>query len=553
MDKKILLGAEDFGKLIREGGYYVDKTEFLYDLLEKAQNQVTLFTRPRRFGKSLTLSMMENFFDVRRDSKDVFEGLDISSNHPEFCKIWMNQYPVLLLSLKDVEGLTFAGAFAKLKMLLADICKKYEFLQDIEGQNTADLDVFTRLMFQTATDTEVAGSLKMFMRMMHAAYGKPVILLIDEYDVALAKAHANGYYRQMLDVIRSLLSISLKTNEYLQFAVVTGCLRIPKESIFTGVNNFASYSVLDSRFSEYFGFTQTEVEALLTAFDVADKIGITREWYDGYLFGDSEIYCPWDVLYYVSDLIMKPNAQPKPYWENTSGNDAIKAFFSMENVDISEQFETLLNGGTIVENVTNSLTYEEAYESVGNLWSILLMTGYVTKAQRGDQSGTIELRIPNREIAAIFQKSVVDHFNRTVDQGSIRDLMQALWNGEEEKASDILSDLLWNTISFMDYHEDYYHAFIAGIFVGRGGYAVQSNKERGLGRPDIDLRDKKNRRAMILEAKKAESKDRMDYWCDKAIQQIIDQEYAKNMDGYRTVRCYGISFYEKTAKVKLLK
>ena len=553
MDRIILLGAEDFGKLIREGGYYVDKTEFLYDLLEKSQNQVTLFTRPCRFGKSLTLSMMENFFDIRRDSKDVFEGLHISTEHPEFCKAWMNQYPVLPLSLKDVEGLTFDSAVRMLETVLSDLCKKYSFLLDDDNMDPDDCSVFKKLKSETADLEEIKKSLKVIMRMMHAAYGKPVILLIDEYDVPLAKAHTNGYYRRMLDVIRSLLSISLKTNEYLQFAVVTGCLRIPKESIFTGVNNFASYSVLDSRFSEYFGFNQTEVEALLTAFGLSDKIGITREWYDGYLFGDSEIYCPWDVLYYVSDLIVKPNIQPKPYWENTSGNDAIKAFFSMENVDVSEQFETLLNGGTIVENVTNSLTYEEAYESVSNLWSILLMTGYVTKARRGDQSGTIELRIPNREIAAIFQKSVVDHFNRTVDQGSIHDLMQALWNGEEEKASGILSDLLWNTISFMDYHEDYYHAFITGIFVGRGGYAVQSNKERGLGRPDIDLRDKKNRRAMILEAKKAESKERMDYWCDKALRQIIDQEYSKNMDGYRTVRCYGISFYEKTAKVKLLK
>lgn len=437
--------------------------------------------------------------------------------------------------------------------------------------NPADAESFHRLMFQTASEAEVHSSLKTIMRMMHAVYGKPVILLIDEYDVPLAKAKTNGCYHQMLDVVRGIMSTSLRTNDYLKFAVVTGCLRIPKESIFTGVNNFASYSVLDEDFSEYFGFTQGEVEELLKYYDREDKTAVTRAWYDGYLFGDSEIYCPWDAMSYVSALRRRKNARPQPYWENTSGNDAVKAFFDMDNDDIIDKFETLLNGGTIIQNVTNALTYDEVYKSQNNLWSVLLMTGYVTalhqneagKMEKGSglqQSGgggdegarAVELRIPNREIAKIFQRAVVEHFNQTVDQSRIRDLMQALWNGKEEKASELLSDLLWETISYMDYHEDYYHAFVAGIFTGRG-YVPKSNKERGLGRPDVALHDRKNRRAMIIEFKKSDSKTRMDYWCEDAIKQIVENEYAKNMDGYNKVLCYGISFFEKSARVKLMR
>ncbi|MBR1853055.1 MAG: AAA family ATPase [Lachnospiraceae bacterium] len=547
--------------MIRSNGYYIDKTELLYELVEETSNEVTLFTRPRRFGKTLTMSMMENFFSILKpQSSDLFADLNISQ-HEAFCHEWMNQYPTLFISLKDVEGLTFDSAYGMLVAEISKLCIKVNFLEDEETVDTADAEIFHRLKFKEASAEDIKNSLQIIMRMMYAVYGKPTILLIDEYDVPLAKAHANGYYREMLEVIRGLMSTSFKTNNYLKFAVVTGCLRIPKESIFTEVNNFASYSVLEEEFSQYFGFTQNEIEELLQYYDREDKIETIRKWYDGYVFGSTEIYCPWDAMSYVSELRKRPDAKPKLYWVNTSGNDAIKGFFELENTDITDKLEALLNGETITENVTNALTYEEAYNSEDNLWSILLMTGYVTAVSQencNDFADTedegfrgAELRIPNREISKVFQKAVVDHFNRTADIGQIQDLMQALWNEDEDKATEILSDLLWNTISYMDYHEDYYHAFVAGIFVGRGKYAVRSNRERGLGRPDIDLRDKKNRRAMIIEAQKAESMSRMDYWCDEAIKQIVDNEYAENMNGYNKVLCYGISFFEKSAKVKL--
>ena len=560
MNKKILLGTELFDEFISGNGYYVDKTELIYELVEETANKVTLFTRPRRFGKTLTMSMMECFFSIQKgDSRALFEGKNIM-RHSDFCNTWMNKYPTLFLSLKDVNGLSFESAFKMLRTAISNLCTKNIFLENHEKVIPADKEKFRKLLYEEATLEEIKNALTVIMRMMMSVYGKPVILLIDEYDVPLDKAQANGYYQEMLDVIRGMLSTSLKTNEFLKFAVITGCLRIPKESIFTGVNNFAAYSVLDEEFSSYFGFTQEEITDLLKYYHLEDKVDVVKDWYDGYLFGNTEIYCPWDAMSYVSALKMRKKAKPKAYWENTSGNDAFKAFFELASDSINEQFEALLNGKTITENVTNALTYEEAYKSEENLWSILLMTGYVTVANQedledqDDEDGSvgIELRIPNREIVQIFQKAVVEHFKQSVDQNRVSELMNSLWDGDEEKASEILSDLLFETISYWDYHEDYYHAFLAGIFAGRG-YVPKSNKERGLGRPDVSLKDYKNRRAMIIETKKSDSKDKLDYWCDIGIQQIVDKEYAKNLKDYKQVLCYGIAFFEKTAKVKMLK
>ena len=551
MTKKIAVGGEDFITLRKADSYYVDKTELLYELVEKTNNSVTLFTRPRRFGKTLTMSMMESFFSIfKKDSREVFNGLDVM-NHPKFCDEYMNQYPVLFVSFKDVEGLSFESAFKMLRAMIADTCKKFEGLPKNAEVNPADVERFDKLQYETAGKEEIKNALKTLMRMMNAVYNKPVILLIDEYDVPLAKAHSNNYYREMLDLIRGIMSTSLKTNEYLKFAVVTGCLRIPKESIFTGVNNFASYSVISSKFAKYFGFTNDEVLKMLESFYLTDKADIIKLWYDGYKFGNLDVYCPWDVVSYVSDLLYDKSIEPSNYWENTSGNSAIKAFFDMPDIDVSDKFEALLNGETISETVTNSLTYDQVYSSERNLWSLLLMTGYLTVNHRVDNDKhPVELRIPNREIANIFQTTVVDHFNQTVDKTEINGLMNALWNGDTNTASEIISDLLWHTISYMDYHEDYYHAFLCGLFVGRGGYMVYSNKERGLGRPDIDLRDKKNRRVIIIEAKKSEREEDMPSDCEKAIKQIIDNQYAAKLDGYRQILHYGIAFYKKSALVK---
>ena len=447
MAVSILVGGENFDELRNSGCYYVDKTELLYELRQDLKNKVTLFTRPRRFGKTLT------------------------------------------------------------------------------------------------------------MRMMYSHFGRPVILLIDEYDVPLAKANeekeaGERYYGQMLDVIRGIMSTALKSNDYLEFAVVTGCLRIAKESIFTGVNNFASYSVLDERFSRYFGFTQHEVDTMLKDAELEEKSDTFKEWYDGYIFGSDALYCPWDVVNYVSALLYRKTSKPKNYWKNTSGNAIIRAFAERKEFQVKRKFETLMNGGHIVQTISDELTYDSLYETEDNFWSVLLMTGYLTKADPDEEGETVAVKIPNKEIASIFQDAVIRLFSDQVDAEKQRLMMDALWAGDEAAASKAISDFLWQTISYNDYHEDYYHAFLAGIFVGRG-YEVESNKERGLGRPDILLTDDANRRALIIEAKKSDSKVQMEDDCKKALQQIVDQDYAKGLDAYQVI-CYGISFYQKSALVKEL-
>lgn len=551
MQKKMIVGDERFDVLRNSSGYYIDKTELIYSLVEQSGNTVTLFTRPRRFGKTLTMTMMESFFDIRRsDGSDLFDGLKIML-HPDFCERWMNQYPVIFLSLKDAEGLSFDAALSKLRVIIADLCKKHDYLADCPKVNPFDKELFLRLQQGSVTPEELQSALKLIMRMMTAVHGKPAILLIDEYDVPLAKASERGYYAQMLDLIRGIMSVSLKTNEYLKFAVITGCLRIAKESIFTGVNNFSTYSVLDERYADCFGFTPSEVDQLLAEFQLENKADTIRQWYDGYRFGNADIYCPWDVVSYVSDLLYSENANPKNYWKNTSGNGVIRSFFERAEFEVSDKFETLLNGGFIRETVEADLTYDRLYASESSLWSVLLMTGYLTTVPDPENSDSMTLQIPNREIASIFQDTVVDHFAKSVDQSRLSALMDSLWNGDADTASKIMSDLLWETISYMDYHEDYYHAFLAGLFVGRG-YEVSSNKERGLGRPDIVLRDKRNRRAIVLEAKKADSPDLMEAACQEGLTQIVERQYAKHLSGYEAVRCYAVAFYRKTALVKQL-
>lgn len=555
MTFKVGVGKSDFEALRKSNNYYVDKTDIMYELVEETDNQVTLFTRPRRFGKTLMMSMMSNFFSIRRESKGIFEGLKITE-HKEFCEKWMNQYPVLFISFKDAEADEFDVAYDKLKNIIADVCKLIPDLAEESAVNRADVQIFERLMFNTASDAEVQGSLKTVMRMMHAVYGKKVILLIDEYDVPLAKASEKGtktnkYYSSMLDAVKGIMSTALKDNEYLEFAVITGCLRIAKESIFTGTNNFASYSVLDRDFSEYFGFSENEVEEILIAADRKDKADIIKEWYDGYVFGDSFVYCPWDVINYMSALKKRKDAKPKNYWKNTSHNGILLTFVERTDFDVTEKFETLLNGGIITQSMSDELTYDTLHESEENLWSVLLMTGYITKADPDEEGETVSLRIPNREIASIFEDTVVVYFKNTADTSELNNLINALWKSDEAKAARLISDLLWYTISYNDYHEDYYHAFLVGIFVGRG-YSVESNKEKGLGRPDILLKDKRNRRAIIIEAKKSKRESDMDKDCDEAIKQIITEKYAEGLYGYTQISCYGISFFQKQAKVKKL-
>lgn len=552
MTFKVGVGKSDFEDLRKSNNYYVDKTDIMYELVEETGNQVTLFIRPRRFGKTLMMSMLSNFFSIRKESKDIFKGLKITE-HEVFCEKWMNQYPVLFISFKDADGEEFGVAYDKLKNSIADVCKLLPDFAEESAVNRTDVQIFERLMFNTASDAEVQGSLKTIMRMMHAVYGKKVILLIDEYDVPLAKASekgtANRFYLSMLDVIKGIMSTALKDNEFLEFAVITGCLRIAKESIFTGTNNFASYSVLDEDFSEYFGFSEDEVGEMLTAADRKDKTDVIKEWYDGYVFGNSYVYCPWDVINYMSALKKRKDAKPKNYWKFTSHNGILLTFVERTDFDVTEKFETLLNGGTITQSISDELTYDTLHTSEDNLWSVLLMTGYITKADPGEDGETVSLKIPNREIASIFEDTVIAYFKSTADTMELNNFINALWESDEAKATRLISDLLWYTISYNDYHEDYYHAFLAGIFVGRG-YNVESNKEKGLGRPDILLKDKRNRRAIIIEAKKSKKESDMDKDCDEAVNQIIMGKYAEGLYGYTKILCYGISFFQKQAKVK---
>ena len=550
----VSVGEADFAALRRENAYYVDKTEIIYELVQDTKNKVTLFTRPRRFGKTLMMSMMENFFSVRKSSRDLFDGLAVSS-HTDFYENWLNQYPVIFISFKDAEADTFDVAYAKLMNTIADVCKGMSDLPLSGKADEDDAEIFARLKAQKGTMSDVQSSLKTLMRMMHAVYGRKVILLMDEYDVPLAKASEkstpeNHYYSKMLEVIRGILSAALKDNELLQFSVITGCLRIAKESIFTGTNNFASCSVLDEDFSGYFGFSEEEVAAILAAAGREEKADVMKEWYNGYIFGNSCVYCPWDVVNYASALKKRRTAKPGNYWKNTSHNGVLRTFIKRTDFDVSDKFETLLNGGTVVGTISDELTYDTLHSSENNLWSVLLMTGYVTKADASEEGETVSLKIPNREVSLIFEETVNGCFSETVSSDTVKDLIRSLWEKDESRASRQLTELLWDTISYNDYHEDYYHAFLTGIFVGRG-YSVDSNKEKGLGRPDILLKDRKKKRAIIIEAKKTEKESGLDRACAEAISQIASQKYAEGLKGYEQVLCYGIAFFQKQAKIKL--
>ena len=558
MSFRVDTGEADFAELRQSGSYYVDKTEFIYELVNDVNNKVTLITRPRRFGKTLMMSMLENFFNIEKDSKHIFEGLAITK-YKEFCKEWMNQYPVISISFKGIAGTDFDKAYGVLRSRIAEICKKIAYVINANTDviDKDDLDVFCKLKSNSAEDWDIKDSLKTLMRILNTIYGKKVILLIDEYDVPLAKASEkntaeNEYYSRMLDVMQGIMSSALKDNEYLKFAVVTGCLRVAKESIFTGTNNFVTYSILDKRFSSFFGFSEDEIEKMLEVADRKEVAPVIKEWYDGYIFGNSYVYCPWDVMNYLSALKDDRTAKPKNYWKNTSHNGILLTFVKQRDFDVTDEFETLMNGGTISRTITEELTYDQLCLSEDNLWSILLMTGYVTKADTNSSRNIVSLKIPNKEILSLFEDTVIQYFEESVDTEKINELINALWDGNESQATEILSGLLMKTVSYNDYRENYYHAFLVGVFVGREYYAV-SNKELGLGRPDIILEDSDNERAIIIEVKRSEKESDMDKDADKAIKQIIDEKYAEGIKNCNHILCYGISFFQKQAKVKVMK
>ena len=549
----IPVGVSDFAEIRQNGYYYVDKSGLISALLQTAATKVTLITRPRRFGKTLGMSMLESFFDIRKDNKALFEELEIAKRH-ELCMEWMNQWPTVFVSFRQVDGLNFNSAYDMLTLVISELYKKHLYLLDSDKLDSFDKEIVKQLIQGTASAKDMKGSLMLLTRLMYQQYGKPVILLIDEYDVPVAKANRNGYYEEMLDVMKGLMQ-ALKDNQALCFAVITGCLKIAKESIFTGTNNFISDTITDSRLNEYFGFVQSEVDQILKDADVLDKAESIREWYDGYHFGDFDVYCPWDVMNYLLELQRNPKAKPVSYWKNTSDNAVIRSFIDYAGSNITGKLETLLAGGTIVQRVDENLTYDYLHSSEENLWSMLYLTGYLTKAREEDYNGkladgTVALMIPNAEIKEIFETTVVKWFDDSTKKCDRSTLFHAVWNGDSENLTKEMNVLLRRTISYHDYKEDFYHAFLAGIFTG-AGYMVDSNKEHGEGRSDVVVYDPINSRVAVFEAKYTKSLDKLESECDAALQQIDDRMYAKEYeDDYDQILCYGISFFKKRCMVK---
>lgn len=547
------LGVDSFKKLRQENCYYVDKTGFIKELVSQ-KFEVNLITRPRRFGKSLLMSMLEDFFDISRDSTADFEGLEVLAQL-DICAEWMNQWPVVSLTMKSVEGLDFDSAYGMLKVLIAGLFKKYAFLETSACVDADDRTIFKALKSQKSNMENLKDSLHILTRMMNAYYGKPVILLIDEYDVPLAKASEAGYYDRMLDIIRAMFNNALKSNDFLKFAVVTGCLKIAKESIFTGTNNFVSDTIAGDRFDEYIGFTEADVEKVLKDSGFLDHGKEIRLWYDGYRFGAVDVYCPWDVLNHVAALQVNPSRQPQNYWGSTSHNGIIYRFISREDLDVNNKFEVLVSGGILKEKITEDLTYDTLKSSETNLWSLLYLTGYLTQARWPEdgsvpEQGAVALRIPNEEVKSIFKTAIVEWFNESVKTVDRSGLFSAIWAGDTEKASELISDVLFTTISYHDYQENFYHAFVAGLFSG-AGYIVESNYERGTGRPDVVVMDKRNRRVLVIEAKHAASEETLSAECDAAVRQIHKRKYVQGIDkGYRSVIGYGIAFFEKECMMK---
>ena len=549
----IPVGISNFEKIRNNGFYYVDKTGLIEELL-KTEAEVTLITRPRRFGKTLGMSMLESFFDIRKNSRKLFEGLEIA-RQSELCSKWMNQYPTVSVSFRQVDGLNFTSAYDMLTMVFADLYNKHLYLLEDSHVTEFQKKTFTNIAHGCGSEKEVKSSLVLLTTMMQQHYGKAVVLLIDEYDVPVAKANAHGYYNEMLDVMKGLLQ-ALKDNQALCFAVVTGCLKIAKESIFTGTNNFVSDTITDSRLNEYFGFVQSEVDQILAEAETEDQAENIRKWYDGYHFGDFDVYCPWDVMNYLLELQHNPQAKPVSYWKNTSDNAIIRSFIDHSGSSITKKLENLMAGETIVQRVDENLTYDYLHSSEDNLWSMLYLTGYLTKA-RNEQTdevlpdGAIALMIPNEEIRDIFETTVIQWFDDSTRKWNRTLLFDAVWNGDSVNLTKEMNILLRRTISYHGYKEDFYHAFLAGIFTG-AGYMVDSNKEHGEGRSDVVVYDPVNGRVAIFEAKYTKNQEKLESTCNTALQQIDERLYAKEYeDDYDQILCYGISFFKKRCLVKI--
>ena len=555
--KKLPIGIENFEKLRQEDFYYIDKTRLIEQLLTR-WGEVNLFTRPRRFGKSLNMSMLQSFFEIGKD-KTLFDGLRISDNQ-ELCEKYQGKFPVVSVSLKGINGATYEEARRFLIKTINEEARRLSVLSDSTELDETDHELLTQLKKKEMTNDSLVYSIRELTELLEKHYGRKVIVLIDEYDVPLAKANENGYYDEMVLLIRNLFENALKTNSSLKFAVLTGCLRIAKESIFTGLNNFKVYSITDKSFDETFGFTDAEVRELLRYYGQEKYYETVKEWYDGYRFGNVDVYCPWDVINFCSDHLADPGLEPKNYWANTSGNSVISHF--IDSVGKPQkltrmELEQLVNGGIVQKEINSELTYKELYSSIDNLWSTLFMTGYLT--QRGEPSGNrYNLVIPNREIRNIITNHILKMFKENVkdDGKTVSDLCDALLNQNPEKVELIFTEYMKKTISIRDTFaqkptkENFYHGLLLGILGFKENWSVMSNRESGDGFGDILIRIEDEDVGIVIEVKYADDGN-LQGECEKALQQIIDIRYTEvlEQEGIHTIIKYGIACYRKKCKV----
>lgn len=557
---KLPVGIENFEKIRREGFYYIDKTLLIRQLLEH-WGEVNLFTRPRRFGKTLNMSMLKYFFEVGTD-ETLFDGLDISKDK-KLCEEYQGRYPVIFLSLKGVDGLSFQKAVYHLKEQIGREAERFSFLSDSEHLAENEKRSYNALIKlqdgkYTMDEELLESSLKILSQLLHKHYGKKTIILIDEYDVPLDKAFGRGYYKEMVALLRSLFGNALKTNDSLQFAVLTGCLRVSKESIFTGLNNFKVLSITDARFDEQFGFTEEEVVEILNAYQLKEHLAEMKRWYDGYRFGDTDIYCPWDVINHVDRLLWEPDTEPQAYWINSSGNDLVKRFIDKADRTTRDELEQLVAGGMIDKRVRLELTYDEIDNSIDNLWSVLFTTGYLTQAGKPER-GVYRLRIPNEEIREVFKSQIQEWFKRRIlkDTDGLKAFWHAFENGDADGIERYLTKTLSKTISVLDpkgpevEKEKFYHAFLSGMLAGNGEWGVFSNKEAGEGFADLLVETDDPNAGIVIELKSVNRLTELEGACQKAMAQIHDRGYEAYFrnEGRDNIRAYGIAFYKKRCRV----
>ena len=562
MRKKLPIGIENFGEFSTEGFYYVDKTPFIKELLQN-WGKVNLFTRPRRFGKSLNMSMLKNFFEIG-NIPELFAGLKIMEEK-ELCEKYMGKFPVISISLKSVDGLKYEAAVAALRRVIGNEACRFDFLAESERLGQNDKGLYSGLTDVKdgkflMTDDLLTDSLQTLSQLLEKHYGQKVILLLDEYDVPLDKAFQGGYYDEMVILIRNLLGNALKTNDSLYFAVLTGCLRISKESIFTGLNNLKVHTISDVRYDEYFGFTNADVDQLLEFYGLSSYKNMIRDWYDGYRFGDTDVYCPWDVINYCDELLAAPNTPPKNYWANTSGNDLVRRMLKNASLTTKNEVEELLNGGQITKRIKQELTYREIDDSIEHVWSVLYATGYLTgKHAEQEDADIFRLWIPNGEIRKLFYELVEDWFREVTrsDTARISRFCGAFPAGDTDTIQEMLSDYLWDSISVRDtavrrnMKENFYHGMLLGLLQNQDSWLVKSNAETGEGYSDISVQTPE-RIGIVIELKYADDGD-LEKACREALKQIEEKKYAEGLKrrSMKKIIKYGIAFYEKDCMVAM--